>query len=174
MVFILLSVKFIKNEDLDESNANVMTFVKSFFFFILGSAGLYFGSDFFVNNSVYIAKELGVSEFIIGITIVAFGTSLPELVTSIVAAVRNQNSISIGNLIGSNIFNVFAVLGLTALIKPLIVISGSSNITIISLAVMLFFAIIMGVYLTRKKISRLKGMALVIGYLIYIGFSIFI
>ena len=173
-VFILLSIKIIKNEEIEEKSEGDMHFVKSFIFFILGSAGLYFGSDFFVNNSIYIAKEFGVSEFIIGITIVAFGTSLPELVTSIVAAVRNQNGISIGNLIGSNIFNVFAVLGITALIKPLQMHATSSDLTMMGLLVMLSFALIMGLYLTTKKISRFKGLVLVIGYLIYIGITIFI
>ena len=90
-------------------------------------------------------------QFVIGVTIVALGTSLPELVTSLVAAVRNYNSISIGNLIGSNIFNVFAVLGITSLVQPLEV----KGVITIDLYIMLSFTIFMGIVLTfRKKISR--------------------
>ena len=117
-----------------------------------------------------IAQSIGISEFVIGVSIVAFGTSLPELVTSIVAAVRKQNSISIGNLIGSNIFNIFAVLGITAIIKPLTL--ASETLTFYSLVVMLIFALFMGIYLFSKKISRLKGLILIAGYIIYIAFSL--
>ena len=116
LVFIFLSIKFIVSEDLnsdEKENTQYPGIFKTILLFLLGAMGLYFGSEFFVQNAVVIAKALNVPQFIIGITIVALGTSLPELVTSLVAAVRNHNSISIGNLIGSNIFNVFAVLGIT-------------------------------------------------------------
>jgi len=165
-VFIFFSFKYDKSQDVEDDlvEKGVLT---TLLFFILGSVGLYFGSDIFVNNAICIAKNMGVSEFVIGITIVAFGTSLPELVTSIVAAVRNQNSISIGNLIGSNIFNIFAVIGITSLIQPLQ--QNSASITgEISLFVMILFSIIMGLYLIGKKISRLKGLILLAGYLTYI------
>ena len=165
-VFIFFSFKYDKSQDVEDDlvEKGVLT---TLLFFILGSVGLYFGSDIFVNNAICIAKNMGVSEFVIGITIVAFGTSLPELVTSIVAAVRNQNSISIGNLIGSNIFNIFAVIGITSLIQPLQ--QNSASITgEISLFIMILFSIIMGLYLIGKKISRLKGLILLAGYLTYI------
>lgn len=118
-LFILLSLKFIKKEEFDENKEDEKGIFISIILFLSGAAGLYFGSELFVSSSVLIAQSIGISEFVIGVSIVAFGTSLPELVTSIVAAVRKQNSISIGNLIGSNIFNIFAVLGVTAIIKPL-------------------------------------------------------
>ena len=168
-VFIFFSFKYDKSQDVEDDlvEKGVLT---TLLFFILGSVGLYFGSDIFVNNAICIAKNMGVSEFIIGITIVAFGTSLPELVTSIVAAVRNQNSIFIGNLIGSNIFNIFAVIGITSLIQPLQ--QNSASITgEISLFIMILFSIIMGLYLIGKKISRLKGLILLAGYIIYIVFN---
>ena len=169
LVFLLFSFKYDKSQDVEDDLVEKGVFT-TILFFVLGSVGLYFGSDIFVNNAICIAKNMGVSEFVIGITIVAFGTSLPELVTSIVAAVRNQNSISIGNLIGSNIFNIFAVIGITSLIHPLQ--QNSASITgEISLFIMILFSIIMGLYLIGKKISRLKGLILLAGYLIYIIFN---
>jgi len=169
LIFLLFSFKYDKSQDVEDDfvEKGILT---TLLFFVLGSVGLYFGSDIFVNNAICIAKDMGVSEFVIGITIVAFGTSLPELVTSIVAAVRNQNSISIGNLIGSNIFNIFAVIGITSLIQPLQ--QNSASITgEISLFIMILFSIIMGLYLIGKKISRLKGLILLAGYIIYIVFN---
>ena len=173
LAFIIFSIVYLKNEDADEEIEKEKPLPITFFYFLIGCLGLYFGSEFFVNNAVVIAKYLGVSEFIIGITIIAFGTSLPELVTCIVAAVRNQNSISIGNLIGSNIFNILAVLGITALIEPLHLLKGSFW-SITSLFVMLMFAVSMGIFLIGKKISRFKGFILLTCYTLYILFSLFI
>ena len=169
-LFIFLSIKFIKKEEIDGNKEDEIGVLVSIALLLSGAAGLYFGSELFVSSSVMIAQSIGISEFVIGVSIVAFGTSLPELVTSIVAAVRKQNSISIGNLIGSNIFNIFAVLGITAIIKPLTL--ASETLTFYSLVVMLIFALFMGIYLFSKKISRLKGLILIAGYIIYIAFSL--
>ena len=169
-LFIFLSVKFIKKEEIDVNKDDEKGILVSIALLLSGAAGLYFGSELFISSSIIIAQSIGISEFVIGVSIVAFGTSLPELVTSIVAAVRKQNSISIGNLIGSNIFNIFAVLGITAIIKPLTL--ASEPLTFYSLVIMLVFALLMGVYLFNKKISRLKGLILVAGYIIYIVFII--
>lgn len=165
-IFIFLSVKFIKNEGNEQGLEDEKKVLITLIYFFIGSAGLYFGSELFVNNAIVIAKSLGISEFIIGITIVAFGTSLPELVTSIVAIAKNHNSISVGNLIGSNIFNILAVIGVTALVEPLRLEVGESSFQ--SILVMLAFSLIMGIFLTRQKISRFKGFLLVIGYMLYI------
>ena len=172
LVFIFLSIKFI---DSDESNSSEEETVKqqgvlkTILFFFLGALGLYFGSEFFVQNAVVIAEKLNVPQFVIGVTIVALGTSLPELVTSLVAAVRNYNSISIGNLIGSNIFNVFAVLGITSLVHPLEV----KGVITTDLYIMFSFTIFMGIVLIfRKKISRLNGLVLLAGYLGYVIYSL--
>ena len=88
-------------------------------FVAAGCVGLVFGADWLLSGAVDIATNLGVSEWIIGVTVVAFGTSLPELVTSSVAALRKQSDISIGNLIGSNLFNLLAILGTTAIVTPI-------------------------------------------------------
>ena len=117
--FIFLSIKYISNSDDTAIEDTDSTFWLASLFFVLGSVGLYYGSELFVKHSVLIASYFGVSEFVIGVTVVALGTSLPELVTSIVALSKGQNNISIGNLIGSNIFNVFAVLGITSIFQEL-------------------------------------------------------
>ena len=167
--FIILSIKRnIPNEESIISKINIQTGI---LFFVLGAIGLYFGSELFIESAISLASFFNVPKFVIGITVVALGTSLPELVTSIVALIRGQNNISLGNLIGSNVFNVFAVLGITSLIQEL----GTKSILLfldlgVMLAVMLFF----GYYLfIRKKISRTAGFILLFGYFSYILFTVY-
>ena len=121
-----------------------------------------------VKNAVIIAKEWGVSELIIGVTVVALGTSLPELATSIIAAIKGYNSISIGNLIGSNVFNVLAVIGITSSIKSITV---DNSVLGFDFPVMLGFTLFMGLILLGSKVSRIQGLILLLGYLSYIIFS---
>ena len=167
--FIIFSIKRnISNEESIVSKINIQTGI---LFFVLGAIGLYFGSELFVESAISIASFFNVPKFVIGITIVALGTSLPELVTSIVALMKGQNNISLGNLIGSNIFNVFAVLGITSLIQEL----GTSSILLfLDFGVMLAVILVFGYQLfIRKKISRTAGFILLSGYFSYILFSVF-
>ena len=167
--FIIFSIKRnISNEESIVSKINIQTGI---LFFVLGSIGLYFGSELFVESAISIASFFNVPKFVIGITVVALGTSLPELVTSIVALMKGQNNISLGNLIGSNIFNVFAVLGITSLIQEL----GTSSILLfLDFGVMLAVILVFGYQLfIRKKISRTAGFILLSGYFSYILFSVF-
>lgn len=167
--FIIFSIKRnIPNEESITSKINIQTGI---LFFVLGSIGLYFGSELFVESAISIASFFNVPKFVIGITVVALGTSLPELVTSIVALMKGQNNISLGNLIGSNIFNVFAVLGITSLIQEL----GTSSILLfLDFGVMLAVILVFGYQLfIRKKISRTAGFILLSGYFSYILFSVF-
>ena len=167
--FIILSIKRnIPNEESIISKINIQTGI---LFFVLGAIGLYFGSELFVESAISIASFFNVPKFVIGITVVALGTSLPELVTSIVALMKGQNNISLGNLIGSNIFNVFAVLGITSLIQEL----GTSSILLfLDFGVMLAVILVFGYQLfIRKKISRTAGFILLSGYFSYILFSVF-
>ncbi|MEC8031015.1 MAG: calcium/sodium antiporter [Bacteroidota bacterium] len=167
--FIFFSIKRnIPNEESIISKINIQTGI---LFFVLGSIGLYFGSELFVESAISIASFFNVPKFVIGITVVALGTSLPELVTSIVALMKGQNNISLGNLIGSNIFNVFAVLGITSLIQEL----GTSSILLfLDFGVMLAVILVFGYQLfIRKKISRTAGFILLSGYFSYILFSVF-
>jgi len=134
--------------------------------FIIGGLGLMIlGANLFVTSSISIAKAIGVSDAIIGLTIVAVGTSLPELITSIVAAYKNESDIAIGNVVGSNIFNILGILGITAIVIPL----SSAGISYVDFGVMLFTAIILlPLSKTGFKISRLEGVFLITGYVIYI------
>ena len=167
--FIIFSIKRnIPNEESITSKINIQTGI---LFFVLGAIGLYFGSELFVESAISIASFFNVPKFVIGITVVALGTSLPELVTSIVALMKGQNNISLGNLIGSNIFNVFAVLGITSLVQEL----GTSSILLfLDFGVMLAVILVFGYQLfIRKKISRTAGFILLSGYFSYILFSVF-
>lgn len=167
--FIIFSIKRnIPNEESIVSKINIQTGI---LFFVLGAIGLYFGSELFVESAISIASFFDVPKFVIGITVVALGTSLPELVTSIVALMKGQNNISLGNLIGSNIFNVFAVLGITSLIQEL---RTSSILLFLDFGVMLAVILVFGYQLfIRKKISRIAGFILLSGYFSYILFSVF-
>ncbi|WP_294140581.1 calcium/sodium antiporter [uncultured Sanguibacteroides sp.] len=125
---------------------------------------LVWGSDMLVKNAVVIAKTLGWSEAVIGLTIVAAGTSMPELATSVVAALKKRTDIAIGNVIGSNIFNLFAVLGATATITPI----QTDQINILDMAVMLGSAVIVLPFMrTGFRIERWEGILLFAVYLIY-------
>ena len=170
ILFISLSIRYrhssINEEEVEESIHTRMIPL----YFILGAAGLYFGSEFLVNSSVVIAKYFGISEFVIGITIVALGTSLPELVTSVIAILKGQSSISIGNLIGSNIFNVFAVLGITSLVKPL---GTGAKLLTSDLPIMIGVTLLLGLFLfISRKLRRIEGVLLISIYLIYLVYSI--
>lgn len=109
-----------EGEEKEENNENEnISLVKSIIFVVLGVVGLKFGGDFTVDNAVIIAKMFGISEQIISLTILAIGTSLPELVTSVTAAIKGNSDIAIGNIIGSNIFNMLFIIGVTSLINPI-------------------------------------------------------
>ena len=143
---------------------------KDVLFFLIGIAGLYFGAEWLIDGVVVIAKSNGISEKLISVTVVAFGTSLPELVTSVMAAIRKETDISIGNLIGSNIFNIFAILGVTAIVQPLDV-SESMNVFDLPFMLALSLLLLPLMYFGRE-IGRFKGVLLVAIYLIYVYCSI--
>ncbi|SDL28011.1 cation:H+ antiporter [Catalinimonas alkaloidigena] len=132
----------------------------------LGCVGLFWGADWFVNGSQKLALSLGVSERIIGLTVVAVGTSLPELVTSIVAAYRRHTDIALGNLLGSNIFNILSILGITSVISSIDV---SQDILDVDMWWMLGITLVLlPVMWTFRRISRLEGTFLLGLYLYYV------
>ncbi|MBM2294437.1 calcium/sodium antiporter [Sulfitobacter pseudonitzschiae] len=131
-----------------------------------GLVVLMVGARFLVDGSVNIARGFGVSEAFIGLTIVAVGTSLPELATSLIAAFRRQSEIAIGNIVGSNIFNVLGILGITAMITPIPVADRFLNF---DLPVMIAVSLVLtALLLTRPQIGRWMGVALLAGYLAYV------
>ena len=138
----------------------------SVLYIALGLAGLVFGSNLFVDSASSVATSLGVSESVIGLTIVAGGTSLPELATSVVAARKGQSAIAIGNVIGSNVFNILLILGATAAINPL----QMEGITLVDIGVMLGSITLVWLFsFTRYTVERWEGAVLVLGYGAYLG-----
>ena len=135
---------------------------------LVGLAAIIFGGDLVVDSASSIAIELGMSEALVGLTIVAVGTSLPELVTSVVAAVKKENDIALGNVIGSNIFNVLLILGLTSAISPL-VISGTVLIDlIILLATGVILLLISQLFKDMKRYHGIIFIAMYVAYLVFI------
>ena len=144
---------------------------KSALFILGGLAGLIYGGQLFVDGASGIASSLGVSESIIGLTIVAGGTSLPELATSVTAALKKNSGIAIGNVIGSNLYNVFFVLGCSATISPLPM-GGINNV---DMAVLIGSAILfwlVGWFFKKRTITRMEGALLVICYVAYTAYLI--
>ncbi|MBL6649860.1 MAG: calcium/sodium antiporter [Flavobacteriaceae bacterium] len=143
--------------------------IKSLIILILGGIFLFYGSEWFVDGAISLANSFGISERIIGITVVSVGTSIPELVTSLVAVLNKEKSISLGNLLGSNIFNVFAVLGFTSFVTPIYIID--QNIISFDIYIMIFFAAIVLplIFFPKKNIlGRKEGLIILVFYSLYV------
>ena len=136
---------------------------------VLGLACLIVGSNLFVDAATRVAQTLGVSEAVIGLTIVAGGTSLPELATSVVAARKGQSAIAIGNVIGSNIFNVLMIVGITGLVYPM----NIQGITIVDLSVFVGSIFLLWAFsYTKYKVERWEGTVLTAIFLVYMSYLI--
>jgi len=166
LFYIIFSIKRPIKTDNEIEKSNDDNFGEKVLFVIFGIVGLSLGADIFVDGSVYIARFFGISEVVIGMTIVAFGTSLPELATSAMAAYKRESAISIGNIIGSNIFNILCVLGVTSIIEPL-----NSNWDEISFQVLIMifygFLIFIASKLTQP-INRIFSAMMLCGYILFI------
>ena len=157
-------------ETVDDALAEVSDF-KIFMWLLIGAAGLYFGSDWLVQGAKQLAEAVGISDYAISVTVIAIGTSVPELAASVIAALKKERAISLGNLIGSNIFNIASVLGLTAMIKPVVVNPNTPQILSTNIFWMIAFAaILIPLMLIPKRfeIGRLKGVILFGSYLVFI------
>ena len=135
---------------------------------IISTLTLYFGAEFLVNGAVNFAKELNVSEAVISVTIVAIGTSIPELAASLVAIAKNEKGISVGNLIGSNIFNIASVLGITAIIKEIPIANEIIQRDIIWMLIFAIIIMVLSIFPERNKISKYKGLIMLVGYFVFI------
>ena len=146
-----------------------MPYWKIGLYIVLGLVGLVLGGNLFVSGASGIAADLGVSEAVIGLTLVAGGTSLPELATSIVAAKKGNSAIAIGNVIGSNIFNVFFVLGICSFISPM----NATSVSLTDIFILIFSMLLMwGFASTSRKISRWEGLVMVVLYCSYVTYLI--
>lgn len=173
MTYIFFAIKnskkeVITKEIIEEYTPQKLNAVLSIVFIIAGLAGLVFGSDLFVKGAVEVAKIFGISDLVIGLTIVAVGTSLPELVTSVIAAIKKETDIAIGNIVGSNIFNILGILGITGMVKEI----NLNSITYADLGVFILFAVlILPLSRTKFVLQRWEGALLLsvyAGYVVYL------
>ncbi len=154
----------IKTREIDRNLEKPMSPIKSVIFILIGIGAIILGGQLVVESAKTIAREFGMSETLIGVTIVAIGTSLPELVTSVVAAHKGQSEIAIGNVVGSSIFNLMFVLGMSSALTPIAVVPEALIDGIIMLSVSLigwFFC------LKDKRMGRKQGIFLIIVYIVY-------
>lgn len=169
-VFIYYLISMMRNK-VDEDIEIKYGVLKSIIFIVLGIAAIVLGSNLVVNNSTELAQIMGISDRIISLTIVALGTSLPELVTSVVATKKKEYDIAIGNVVGSNIFNIGIVLGL-----PIALFGGINNISfeMLDLIVMFVSALLLFVFAFKdRKINKKEGIIFLIIFVIYYGYIIF-
>ena len=153
--------------DVDDKLSLVSNF-KIFIWLIISSFALYYGSEFLVDGAVNFAKQISISEAVISVTIIAIGTSIPELAASLVAIAKNEKGISIGNLIGSNIFNIGSVLGITSLIKNIPVAQEIIQRDIFWMLLFAILIIILSILPEKNKISKYKGVIMLVCYFIFI------
>ena len=150
-------------------NMKELSYGKSILFLIVGAAAIAFGGDLTVDTASRIAIELGMSQTLVGLTIVSIGTSLPELVTSVVAARKYEVDMAVGNAVGSNIFNILMVLGISSAISPVALIWEN----IIDIVLLMVFSVMVWIFAgTRKKIERKEGIIMVVVYLVYCAYII--
>lgn len=175
VIFLIVLIRRAKpdevNEEVDDDLAEV-SYGKIFFWLLVGGLGLYFGSEFLVDGAKNLAIQMGVSEAVISVTIIAVGTSVPELAASLISAIKGEKAISLGNLIGSNIFNIGSVLGLTSIIKKIPVTDASILSRDIFWMLAFAFVLLPLILLPKKfRIGRYKGLLLFLGYVVFVYFA---
>lgn len=171
IAFLVYLLRFQKTAVVDEfpDDDEELPLFKTVLYFAIGSIGLWSGSELLVRGAISIAQEIGVSERIIGITIVSLGTSIPELAASIIAFLKKEKAISLGNLIGSNIFNILAVLGLTAIITPVKLVDQKLMSNDIYWMLGIAFLVLPLVFLPKgSRLNYKDGIVLLISYIIFI------
>lgn len=166
--FALSSRKVLQVCDIPEDEPKVLSPIISLLYIVLGLIAIIWGGNLVVNSATQIALSFHLSETLIGLTIVAIGTSLPELVTSVVAAKKGESDIALGNVVGSNIFNILLILGVSATIKPVAVTTDS----IYDMIILIIASLLVYVFaIKNKKISRVEGILMI---LLYIGYTYYI
>ena len=171
LVFIYYLISMARNKIDDDQNEKYMPIVKSILYTIIGLICIIVGSNFVVDSASSLASIIGISEKMISLTVIAFGTSLPELVTSVTATKKGEYDIAIGNVVGSNIFNIGMVIGL-----PIAIFGGISDITFnyIDLIVMLLSALLLFIFSFKdKRISKKEGIIFLILFVIYYSYVIY-
>lgn len=172
MLFLFFIIKIRDDADVEEIKITTSSNYKILILILVSSTLLYYGSELFVNSSIYFAEYFGVSERVIGLTLVAIGTSLPELVTTLVAIYKSELDISIGNIIGSNIFNILAVIGLTSIVTDLNILS--ERILTFDIYVMILFSLILVFFYLSDKKRFLNVYHGIIYLLLFVTYYIYI
>ena len=155
-------IKEVENIELKENSIIIIIL-----YIVLGLLGLKFGSDFVVNNATLIANDLGFSESFIGITIIAVGTALPEIITGIISAKKNENELFLGNIVGSNIINLTLLIGIGSVIKP-IKYNIEFNFSLIFLILITIILQLIGILNKKARINKIFGIGFILIYIIYI------
>ncbi|MDX5418782.1 MAG: calcium/sodium antiporter [Hymenobacteraceae bacterium] len=170
-IFLVYNLKIAQNNPADEEETKHYTYLKSGLFIALGLAGLVIGGRLIVTSAVSLAEAFGLSERVIALTVVSVGTSLPELATSIVAVRKQKVDIAIGNVVGSNIFNIFLILGVSAVVTPLQISANAFFDIAINIAagMLLFIFIFTG---KGRQLSRAEGIVFLVIYLAYVSFLV--
>lgn len=151
-------------DEFDGEELKALSYPKSILFIVLGAAAIAFGGDLTVDTASRIAIDLGMSQTLVGLTIVSIGTSLPELVTSVVAARKNEVDMAVGNAVGSNVFNILMVLGIASAINPVALIREN----IIDIWILICFSAVVWIFAAwKKKIGRREGIVMTLMYLVY-------
>ena len=169
LLFIYFSLQR-KEASVNDDNFNIpkVSKFKILFWLIISSISLYAGSEFLVDGAVKLAKELSISEAVISVSVIAIGTSVPELATSVVAIVKKEKGISVGNILGSNIFNIGSVLGITSLIKPIIVSQEIFERDIVWMILFAILLILLAIIPKKNHLGNMKGAILLILYFYFL------
>ena len=174
VIFMADSFRSSKGDTDEDADAKPMPMGKALLFVLLGLAGLVFGGRFFVDHTVSIAERFHVSEAFISITLMALGTSLPELATCIVAAMKGKNQLALGNVIGSNIFNIALIIGVSGFISPF-QIESISTVDMVMVIVSVLMLWLAAFTFKRYKLDRIEGaifLLVYVGYIVYLAMNI--
>mgnify|MGYP006153311463 FL=1 len=171
-IYIFYIIKFSDVNNVEENNKQNLSLSKALILFFIGLIGVSLGAKLLTEGSIDLARYFGIRETIVGLGVLAFGTSLPEVVTSIIAAIKKENNIAIGNIVGSNIFNILGIGGVTILISGNEALKANPNLLTISdtLPFILSSIILVAFYKYRLVLNRLYGVLFVTSYLVWISF----
>ena len=165
-VYLFYCFKSDSKDEFSETQQATLSFPKAIALTLTGLAGLIFGGDLFVDSATALARQIGVSDKFIAVTILAGGTSLPELATSLTAAIRGKEQLALGNILGSNVFNAMLILGLSSIITPL----SFASMTIVDIAALVLSSVLLLIWAytgSRNRIDRWEGAAMLLCYVAY-------
>lgn len=165
-VYLFYCFKSDSKDEFSETQQAMLSFPKAIALTLTGLAGLIFGGDLFVDSATALARQIGVSDKFIAVTILAGGTSLPELATSLTAAIRGKEQLALGNILGSNVFNAMLILGLSSIITPL----SFASMTVVDIAALILSSVLLLIWAytgSRNRIDRWEGAAMLLCYVAY-------